>query len=72
MITVLSLRSPNNAARAVEAGAGDTVIQAMQRFPESDQLLKSCCFMIRNLVVRNPENRQVPTRLFFFFFLLIC
>ncbi|XP_075108465.1 uncharacterized protein LOC107781027 [Nicotiana tabacum] len=59
MITVLSLRSPNNAARAVEAGAGDTVIQAMQRFPESDQLLKSCCFMIRNLVVRNPENRTI-------------
>ncbi|KAK4341287.1 hypothetical protein RND71_039788 [Anisodus tanguticus] len=31
LITVLSLRSPHNAARAIEAGAGDIVIQAMQR-----------------------------------------
>ncbi|WMV55343.1 hypothetical protein MTR67_048728 [Solanum verrucosum] len=31
MITVLSLRSPHNAACAIEAGAGDIVIQAMQR-----------------------------------------
>ncbi|KAG5577130.1 hypothetical protein H5410_057264 [Solanum commersonii] len=31
MITVLSLRSPHNAACAIEAGAGDIVVQAMQR-----------------------------------------
>ncbi|MCD7470492.1 hypothetical protein HAX54_010407 [Datura stramonium] len=59
MITVLSLRSPHNAACAIEAGAGDIVIQAMQRFPESEPLQRSCCFMIRNLVVRNPENRTI-------------
>ncbi|CAN4088852.1 unnamed protein product [Withania somnifera] len=59
MITVLSLRSPHNAACAIEAGAGDVVIQAMLRFPESELLLRSCCFMIRNLVVRNPENRTI-------------
>lgn len=59
MITVLSLRSPHNAACAIEAGAGDVVIQAMQRFPESELLQRSCCFMIRNLVVRNPENRTI-------------
>ncbi|KAJ8530952.1 hypothetical protein K7X08_023833 [Anisodus acutangulus] len=59
LITVLSLRSPHNAARAIEAGAGDIVIQAMQRFPESELLQRSCCFMIRNLVVRNPENRTI-------------
>ncbi|KAK6776163.1 hypothetical protein RDI58_027164 [Solanum bulbocastanum] len=59
MITVLSLRSPHNAACAIEAGAGDIVIQAMQRFPESELLQRSCCFMIRNLVVRNPENRTI-------------
>ncbi|XP_015059111.1 armadillo repeat-containing protein 6 isoform X1 [Solanum pennellii] len=59
MITVLSLRFPHNAACAIEAGAGDIVIQAMQRFPESELLQRSCCFMIRNLVVRNPENRTI-------------
>ncbi|PHT68559.1 hypothetical protein T459_28046 [Capsicum annuum] len=62
-IMVLTLRSPHNAACAVEAGAGDIVIRAMQRFPESELLQRSCCFMIRNLVVRNPENRQVSTGL---------
>ncbi|KAF3643272.1 putative armadillo repeat-containing protein 6-like isoform X2 [Capsicum annuum] len=65
-IMVLTLRSPHNAACAVEAGAGDIVIRAMQRFPESELLQRSCCFMIRNLVVRNPENRQVSTGLVIF------
>jgi armadillo repeat-containing protein 6 len=58
IIWVLCLRSPDNAARAIEAGAGDLAVQAMLRFPESDQLQRSACLMIRNLVVRNPENRQ--------------
>lgn len=59
IITTLCLRSPENAARAMESGAGDLAIQTMERFPQSDQLQKSCCFMIRNLVVRNPENRKL-------------
>lgn len=59
IITVLSLRSPDNAARAIEAGAGDLAIQVMQKFPKAQQLQRNSCFMIRNLVVRNPENRQV-------------
>lgn len=57
IITVLSLRSPENAACAVEAGAGDLVLQAMQKFPTSVQMQRQACLMIRNLVVRNPENR---------------
>lgn len=56
---VLSLRSPDNAARAVEAGAGDLAIQAMQKFPAAQQMQRNSCLMIRNLVVRNPENRLV-------------
>nr|GLL23679.1 armadillo repeat-containing protein 6 [Ipomoea trifida] len=59
IICVLSLRSPDKAARAIEAGAGDLAIHAMNRFPESEQLQRSACFMIRNLVVRNPENRAL-------------
>ncbi|XP_044509099.1 armadillo repeat-containing protein 6 isoform X2 [Mangifera indica] len=59
IITVLSLRSPDNAARAIEAGAGDLAIQVMQKFPKAQQLQRNSCFMIRNLVVRNPENRTL-------------
>lgn len=57
IICTLSLRSPDNAARAVEAGAGDLAIQSMQKFPGAHLLQKNSCLMIRNLVVRNPENR---------------
>ncbi|XP_015874296.3 uncharacterized protein LOC107411265 [Ziziphus jujuba] len=57
IISVLSLRSPDNAARAVEAGAGDFAIQAMQKFPAAPQMQRNACLMIRNLAVRNPENR---------------
>jgi hypothetical protein len=56
-ISVLSLRSPENAARAVEAGAGDLAIQAMEKFPAAQQMQKNSCLMIRNLSVRNAENR---------------
>ncbi|KAH1242702.1 Armadillo repeat-containing protein 6 [Glycine soja] len=59
IISVLSLRSPDNAARAIEAGAGDLAIQAMEKFPAAHQMQRNSCLMIRNLVVRNPENRQV-------------
>lgn len=59
IITMLSLRSPENAARAMEAGAGDLAVQAMQKFPNAQQLQRNSCFMIRNLVARNPENRLV-------------
>eukprot|EP00257_Ricinus_communis_P017923 XP_015576491.1 armadillo repeat-containing protein 6 [Ricinus communis] len=59
VITVLCLRSPDNASCAIEAGAGDLAVQAMQKFPSAPQLQRNSCFMIRNLVVRNPENRTL-------------
>ncbi|KAJ1256282.1 hypothetical protein BS78_K055600 [Paspalum vaginatum] len=59
MVTVLTLRSPENAARAMEVGYGTLAIQSMQRFPSSGQTQKQACLMIRNLVVRNPENRTI-------------
>ncbi|KAL9224977.1 hypothetical protein vseg_000951 [Gypsophila vaccaria] len=59
IISVLCLRSPYNASRAMEAGAGDLAIQAMQTFPASQLLQKNACLMIRNLVVRNPENGKI-------------
>ncbi|XP_058088585.1 uncharacterized protein LOC131235417 [Magnolia sinica] len=59
IIWILSLRSPESAARAMEAGAGDFAIQAMQKFPAASQMQKQSCLMIRNLVVRNSENRTI-------------
>ncbi|PON49178.1 Beta-catenin [Parasponia andersonii] len=59
IISVLSLRSPEKAARAMEAGAGDLAIQSMEKFPAAQQMQRSACLMIRNLVVRNPENRTL-------------
>ncbi|GER50425.1 armadillo repeat-containing protein [Striga asiatica] len=59
IICTLCLRSPEHAAHAIESGAGDLAIQAMQKFPDSDQLQRNSCFMIRNLVVRNRENRKL-------------
>lgn len=59
IISVLSLRSPENATRAIEAGAGDFAIQAMLKFPAASQMQKQSCIMIRGLVVRNPENRTI-------------
>lgn len=59
LISVLCLRSSDNAARAMEAGAGELAIQAMKMFPAAQQMQRSCCLMVRNLAVRNAENRQV-------------
>ncbi|KGN43949.1 armadillo repeat-containing protein 6 [Cucumis sativus] len=59
VVSVLTLRSPENATQAIEAGAGDLAIQAMQKFPSAQQMQRNSCNMIRNLVVRNPENRAL-------------
>ncbi|CAN1803090.1 Armadillo repeat-containing protein 6 [Linum perenne] len=59
IFTILSLRSPDNAARAMEAGAGDLAFQAMEKFPSSPQLQRNACMMIRNIAVRNSENRTL-------------
>ncbi|XP_021731720.1 armadillo repeat-containing protein 6-like isoform X2 [Chenopodium quinoa] len=45
IISVLSLRSPDHASRAIEAGAGDLAIQAMQKFPSAPQLQRYTCIM---------------------------
>ncbi|KAF3672389.1 hypothetical protein P3S67_022918 [Capsicum chacoense] len=64
MITILSLRFHIMliAECVIEARSDDAVIQEMQRFPESELLQRSCCFMIQNLVVRSPENIAIFLR----------
>lgn len=59
LVQVLTLRSPEHAARAIAVGYGTLAIQAMQKFPSSGPTQKQACLMIRNLVVRNPENRTI-------------
>lgn len=59
IISVLCLRSPDHASRAIEAGAGDLAIRTMQKFPAAQLLQRNACLMIRNIVVRNPENRKI-------------
>lgn len=59
LFSVLSLRSPDHATRAVEAGAGELAVKAMQKFPTASQLQRNACLMVRNLVARNPENRVI-------------
>lgn len=57
IISIICLRSPDHAASAIEAGAGDLAIQAMKRFPAAAQMQRNACNMIRNIAVRNAENR---------------
>jgi hypothetical protein len=59
LVQALTLRSPEHAALAISLGYGTLAIQTMQKFPSSALTQKQACLMIRNLVVRNPENRYV-------------
>ncbi|CAA7025233.1 unnamed protein product [Microthlaspi erraticum] len=57
IIAIICLRSPDHAASAIEAGAGDLAVQAMKRFPTAAQMQRNACNMIRNIAVRSAENR---------------
>ncbi|KFK30021.1 hypothetical protein AALP_AA7G207600 [Arabis alpina] len=59
IISIICLRSPDHAASAIEAGAGDLAVQAMKRFPVAAQMQRNACNMIRNIAVRNAENRTL-------------
>ena len=58
-IATLTLRSPNNATKAVEAGSVDVAVEQMEKHPSAASMLRQACQMIRNLSVRNPENRYL-------------
>jgi hypothetical protein len=58
-VASLTLRSPANARKAVEAGAVDMAALIMAKYPCAAHLQRQGCQMLRNLAVRNPENRQV-------------
>ncbi|PPR85478.1 hypothetical protein GOBAR_AA35220 [Gossypium barbadense] len=71
IISVLCLRSPDNATRAIEAGAGDLAIQAMQKFPAAQpmqrkvtsntslDLLKTDAFVCRTLLLNNGIDKFI-------------
>jgi hypothetical protein len=62
-ISILSLRSPENAAYTIDAGARDLAIQAVEKFHATQQLLKkkkkNSCLVIQNLVVKNAKTNPV-------------
>jgi hypothetical protein len=58
-IATLTLRSPQNASKAVQAGAVDIAAEMMEKHPGSAAMLRQACQMLRNLSVRNLENRCV-------------
>ncbi|KAG2318653.1 hypothetical protein Bca52824_011866 [Brassica carinata] len=51
IISIISLRSPDHAACAIEAGAGDLAVQAMKRFPAAAQMQRNASNMIRNIAL---------------------
>lgn len=57
VVTTLTLRSPLHATKAVEAGALDLAAEMMEAHSNAPQMLRQACQMVRNLNVRNPENR---------------
>jgi hypothetical protein len=56
-IATLTLRSPQHVTKAVDAGALDLAAELMAAHPDAPYMLRQACQMIRNLNVRNPENR---------------
>ena len=61
-ISILSLRSPKNATYTMDAGARDLAIQAIEKFPAAQQLLKkkkTSCLVIQNLVVKNAKTNLI-------------
>lgn len=56
-IATLTLRSPQHVTKAVEAGALDVAAEVMEAHPNAPHMLRQACQMVRNLNVRNPENR---------------
>ena len=57
LIAIVCLRSPTNAAAAFAAGAVEVGREAMEEHEDVPTLLRQAARMIRNMAVRNPENR---------------
>lgn len=58
-LAALTLRSPQNAKKAVEAGVVQIAAAVMEKHPTAGPMQRQACQMLRNLAVRNPENRYV-------------
>ncbi|MCO5547179.1 hypothetical protein L7F22_000622 [Adiantum nelumboides] len=58
VITVLSLRSPQNSLKAVQAGTLDLMVEAMECHTSAASMQRQACLLLRNLAVRSPESRS--------------
>jgi len=55
----LMLKNPVGAAECSGAGVFDVVLEAMQLAKESKGVQRQACMFLRNVVVRNPENKPL-------------
>lgn len=58
LIVGLTLRNPEGAVAAVEAGCVDTIVSVMSSLPGEQWVQRQGCMAVRNLVARNPEHKQ--------------
>ncbi|KAG6552110.1 hypothetical protein Mapa_006419 [Marchantia paleacea] len=58
-IAVLTLRSPSNASQAMKAGVVDITAEMMEKHVNIANLQRQACKLLRNLAVRNLENRPI-------------
>lgn len=56
-LAALTLRNAKNADLAFWAKAADCAAEALESQPESFEVQRQACQLIRNLAVRNVENR---------------
>ncbi|KAL3683333.1 hypothetical protein R1sor_001355 [Riccia sorocarpa] len=58
-MAVITLRSPANASEAVKSGAVDVAAEMMEMHTTEANLQRQACQLLRNLAVRNLENRPI-------------
>ncbi|KAK3277891.1 hypothetical protein CYMTET_14133, partial [Cymbomonas tetramitiformis] len=56
VLTAITLRNPDGAAAAAEAGCFQAVLAVMQAEPSAQYLQRQACMFIRNAVARSKDN----------------
>lgn len=56
-LAALTLRNAKNADLAFRAKAADCAVEALESQPESFEVQRQACQLIRNLAVRNTDKR---------------
>jgi len=54
----MTLRSPTNSTRIVQAGAIDVIVKVMRRHSEKGNVQRQACLAFRNIAARCPDLRS--------------